>query len=132
MLVGTKMTGDSKSSLDNALISNLIPQIENLSQASIGTIEALHSDSIVKFFRDAYKNPNRQSYVDAFTKTLEYLKSSNVQRLVLEFSNGTLNVDDDGTWQSIQNAYENKKKEFELELNQLKQSMNDLVKSTVI
>ena len=84
------------------------------------------------YLQDAYKNTNRQRYVDAFDKTLEYLESSGAKRLILEFSNGNLNVDEEGTWNPIKNAYENKKKEFELELNQLKQSMDDLIKSVVV
>lgn len=131
LLVGTKMTGNSKVALDNALTSNLIPQLENLSQAEIGAIHALYSDNIVKYFQDAYKNPNRQSYVNALTSVLEYLKVSNTT-LVAQFANGNLNVEDAGIWHPLQTAYDVKKQEFELQLDQLKQSMEDLIETMVI
>lgn len=131
LLVGTKMTGNSRTALDNALTSNLIPQLENLSQSAIGAIHALYSDSIVKYFQDAYKNPNRQSYVDAFTAVLEYLQVPNTQ-LVAQFANGNLNVEDSNTWRPILTSYDAKKKEFELQLDQLKQSMEDLIQTMVI
>lgn len=132
MLTGTKITGDTKTALDNALTSNLIPQLENLSQTAVGAIHALYNDNIVKFFKDAYRNPNRQSYSDAFAKIVHYLQLQAAPRLALEFANGTLQVDNDSTWQPIQTAYDNKKKELEMDLDQLKQSMTDLVKSMVI
>ncbi len=132
MLTGTIMGVDPKIVLDNALTSNLIPQLENLPQASIGAILALYYGDIVKYFKDAYKSPNRQSYVDAFSKIVNYLQLQSANRLILEFTNGTLQVDNDSTWQPIQVAHDNKKKEFETELNQLKQSMEDLVKAMVV
>lgn len=132
MLTGTKITGDTKTALDNALTSNLIPQLENLSQTAVGAIHALYNDNVIKFFKDAYKNPNRQSYSDAFTKIVHYLQLQAAQRLATEFANGTLQVDNDSAWQPIQTAYDTKKKELEMDLDQLKQSMTDLVKSMVI
>ena len=132
MLVGTKITDNSKIALDNALTSNLIPQLENLPQSSLGAISALHSNALVQYFKDAFNHPNRQSYVETFSKILNYLQVSGRQRLVLDFANGNLKVNEDSTWQSLQNAYENKKKEFELELPQLKDSMSDLIQSMVI
>ncbi len=131
LLVGTKMTGNSKVALDNALTSNLIPQLENLSQAEIGAIHALYSDSIVKYFQDAYRNPNRQSYVDSLTSVLEYLQVPNTT-LVAQFANGNLNVEDTAIWRPLQTAYDIKKQEFELQLDQLKQSMEDLIETMVI
>lgn len=131
LLVGTKMTGNSKIALDIALTSTLIPQLENLPQASIGCIHALYSNSISKYFKDTYKNPNRQSYVDAFARILDYLEIPNSE-FIKQFENGNLNAGDDRVWNSLQTAYDNKKKEFELELNQLKQSMEDLIQTMVI
>ena len=132
LLVGTKITGDLNMALDNSLKSNLIPQLENLSRSAIGAIHSLYATDVVKFFKDAYKNPNRQSYADDFAIVLNYLQLPNAKRLGTEFSNGTLQVDNDSTWQPIQTAHDNKKKDFELDLNQLKQSMEELVKSIAI
>ncbi|MDH3340983.1 MAG: AAA family ATPase [Nitrosopumilus sp.] len=132
ILVGTKLTGDSKLALDNSLKSNLIPQLENLSRSAIGSIQSLYSQDIAEFFKKAYKNPNRQSYSDEFAKVLNYLEISNAARLSAEFSNGTLQVDNESTWVPIKTAHEKKKNEFEQELNQLKQSLDDLLKSVVI
>ena len=131
LLVGTKMTGNSKIALDNALTSNLIPQLENLSQSEIGAIHALYSDSIVNYFQNGYKNPNRQSYVDPLTAVLEYLQVSNAT-LIAQFANGNLNVEDTAIWRPLQTAYDIKKQEFELQLDQLKQSMEDLIETMVI
>lgn len=132
LLVGTKITGDSKLALDNSLNSTLIPQLENLSRSALGSIQALYSNDIAVFFKNAYKNPNRQSYSDDFTKVLNYLKIVNAERLSNEFSNGTLQVDNDSTWTLIKTAQESKKNEFEQELLQLKQSMNDIINSVII
>jgi MoxR-like ATPase len=131
LLIGTKITGNTKLALDNALTSNLTPQLENLSPASIGTIKALHSDNIVKHFQDAYDNPNRQSYVEAFIKTLNYLQIPNNPSFILDFTNGNLN-NNDSRWSALQIAYDSKKKEFEMDLNQLKQSMDDLIKTMIV
>jgi len=132
LLVGTKITADSKLALDNSLKSNLIPQLENLSRSAIGSIQSLYSQDITEFFKNAYKNPNRQSYSDEFTRVLNYLEISSAARLSAEFSNGTLQVDNESTWVPIKAAHEKKKNGFEQELNQLKQSMDDLLKSVVI
>ena len=46
--------------------------------------------------------------------------------------NGNIKIENEQTWIPIQTAYDNKKKNFEFELDQIKQSMNDLIKSMVI
>ncbi len=131
LLVGTKITGDSRVALDNALATNLTPQMENVSQAAIGAIDTLYSGNIVTFFKTAYKSPNQQSYSVVFSKVMSYLQLSNAQKLSTEFLEGTLQVDNDSMWTPIQTRHENKKNDFESELNQLKQSMTALAKSTV-
>jgi plastocyanin/MoxR-like ATPase len=132
LLVGTKITGDSKLALDNSLNSTLIPQLENLSRSALGSIQALYSKDITEFFKNAYKNPNRQSYSDDFAKVLNYLKITNAERLSNEFSNGTLQVDNVSTWTPIKTTHESKKNEFEQELLQLNQSMNEIINSVII
>jgi len=132
LLVGTRITGDSKLALDNSLNSTLIPQLENLSRSALGSIQAMYSKDIAEFFKNAYKNPNRQSYSDDFAKVLNYLKIQNAQRLATEFSNGSLQVDNTSTWTPIKTAQENKKNEFEQELIQLKQSIDEIINSVII
>lgn len=132
LIVGTIMTEDTKVSLDNALTSNIVPQLENLSITAVSAINAIHSDSLLSYIQEAYKNPNRQSYVESIEKILDYLEINNKPRFVIDFTNGNLKVENDQTWKPIQNAYDEKKKVFELELRQMHQSMNDLIKSMVI
>jgi len=131
LIVGTIMTEDSKTSLDNALTSNLIPQLENLSVTFVAAINSMHSDELLTYLKDAYKSPNRQSYVESFEKILDYLEIKN-KNLVSDFVNGNIKIEDEGVWNPIQTAYDAKKKEFEFELEQIKQSMDDLIKSMVI
>ncbi|MDA1347160.1 MAG: MoxR family ATPase [Crenarchaeota archaeon] len=132
LIVGTIMTENSKISLDNALTSNLIPQLENLSVTFVSAIHALHSDILVSFIKDAYKSPHRQSYVEAFEKILDYLQVQNKTNLVSNFANGNIKLENEDVWRPIQTAYDNKKKDFEIGLEQIKQSMDDLIKSMVI
>jgi hypothetical protein len=56
------MTRGADKSLDNALTSTLIPQLENMPLASLGACEALYNKSVVKYFKDASRSPNRQAY----------------------------------------------------------------------
>jgi 5-methylcytosine-specific restriction enzyme B len=133
MLVATRITGDTKMALDNSLTSTLVPQLEDLQQTEIGIIAALHGDSLVQFFRLAYKSPNRKSYSRAFSKTLQYLQVENRERLHREFINGLLKGEDDNTWWiPIQSAYDNTKNKFELDLSRLKDATDDLIESAVI
>ncbi len=129
LVVGTIMTENSKTSLDNALTSNLIPQLENISITFVSAINSIHSDNLLTYLKDAYKSPNRQSYVEAFEKILDYLQIKN-KNLVSDFANG--NIKNEESWISIQTAYDSKKKDFEINLEQIKQSMDDLIKSMVI
>ena len=131
LIVGTIMTKNSKTSLDNALTSNLIPQLENISITFVSAINSMHSDNLLTYLKDAYKSPNRQSYVQAFEKILDYLQIKN-KNLVSDFANGNMQIDNEATWKQIETAYDNKKKDFETGLEQIKQSMDDLVKSMVI
>jgi hypothetical protein len=132
MLVATSITGDEKTALDNSLTSTLVPQLEGLPQAEIGTISALHGNSLVQFFRSAYKSPNRQSYSTAFIKALQYMQVSNPARLLNDFVNGSLKEEEDNTWMSIQLGYDAIKNNFELNLSRLKHAIDDLNESAVI
>jgi len=132
LIVGTIMTENSKTSLDNALTSNLIPQLENLSVTFVSAIHAMHSDTLISYLKEAYKSPNRQSYVEAFEKILNYLEITNKASLLSDFANGNLKIENEEIWRPIKTAYDNKKNYFEFELAQIKQSMDDLIKSMVV
>jgi len=132
LIVGTMMTENMKLSLDNALTSNLIPQLENISSSSVGMIHALHTNNLVPYLKEVYKSPNSQSHVDAFGKILNYLKITNTDNVISDFANGNIQIENIKFWETIQTAYEHKKKDFEIELEQITQSMNDLQKSMVI
>ena len=132
LIVGTMMTKNSKMSLDNALTSNLIPQLENLSVTFIAAIYSMHSNTLISYLKEAYKSPNRQSYVESFEKILDYLQIPNKTKLLSDFANGHIKNENEEAWILIQTAYDNKKKDFEIELNQIKKSMDDLIKSMVI
>jgi len=132
LIVGTMMTKNSKMSLDNALTSNLIPQLENLSVTFVAAIYSMHSNTLISYLKEAYKNPNRQSYVESFEKILDYLQIPNKTKLLSDFANGHIKNENEEAWILIQTAYDNKKKDFEIELNQIKKSMDDLIKSMVI
>ena len=131
LITGTIMTENSKTSLDNALTSNLIPQLENISITFVSAINSMHSDNLLPYLKDAYKSSNRQSYVQAFEKILDYLQVKN-KNLVSDFANGNMQIDSKDTWKQIEAAYDNKKKYFETDLEQIKHSMDDLMKSMVI
>ena len=132
LLVGTKMNGNSKIVLDNALSSNLVSQLENLSVAEIGAIRALNSNRVVEYFQRANTNPNKQSYVESLRKTLEYLVISNKENLVSSFSKGNIKGNESDEWNLIKTAYDKKKPELQLDLSKMKQSMDDLMKTLVI
>ncbi len=131
MLISIKMTGDAEKSLDNSLTSTLIPQLENLPIAELGACEALYNGSVVQYFKDAYKRPNRQSYSDTFEKVMEYLQVNNSKQLRDRFSNGNLSPEDAG-WTTIQNAAEERGKRFSLGIRQFISAISDLKKSAVV
>jgi len=132
LLVGIKITGDSKLALDISLKSNLIPQLENLSRSAIESMYHLYSEDIVEFFKNAYRSPNKQSYAEDFTKTLSYLEIQNSSTLSKQFADGTLQDKNNEMWNLLKEAQKNKKMQFELELDQLKQSISELTKSIAI
>ena len=96
LITGTIMTENSKTSLDNALTSNLIPQLENISITFVSAINSMHSDNLLPYLKDAYKSSNRQSYVQAFEKILDYLQVKN-KNLVSDFANGNMQIDSKDT-----------------------------------
>jgi MoxR-like ATPase len=132
MLAGTRITKDNKLSIDNAITSTLMPQMENMPLATLGAIEALYDGDIVQYFKSAYRGPNRQSYAEVFEKTLMYLEIKDYVHRSEEYGSGNLKMDDQDLWSGIQAAAEIKRKNFESDLNQFKSAIADLRKSAVI
>ena len=139
MLVAIRITGDSKSSLDNALTSTLLPQLENLPLSSLGVLDVFYNnknnqkdENIVKYLKAAYKNPSRQSFVESFDKVLRYLEIDNYETIIEEFSNGVLNINNNTLWTTIEIAFENKKKNINSDLVLFNSGINDLRKSAVV
>ena len=138
MLVAMRITNDVKSSLDNALTSTLLPQLESLPLASLAALEIFYNgrinekDKISEYFKGAYKNPNRQSFVESFEKVLRYLELDKHEKIIDEFANGILKIDNDNLWINIESLFGNKKKNFDSDLINFKHGITDLRKSAVI
>jgi len=132
MLVAIRTTGSAEKSLDNALTSTLIPQLENLPLAALGACEALYKRSVVTYFKDVYTSPNRQSHAEAFENIMQYLQVTNNEKLSEQFANGTLKIEDTTTWTAIQNAVQKKAESFPLDLRQFMNAISDLKRSAVV
>ena len=131
LIVGSQLSDNSLLSLDNALTSNLIPQLENLDSSKVGAIHALHSGGLMSFFKNAYDDLNKQSYLKPFENILDYLDIPEKSQLVSDFKKGNIPNDAD-FWKTLQVSYDEKKKDFEMELTQIKQALIELKNSRVI
>ena len=76
LITGVQLRIDNRATLDTALTSTLIPQLENLESSSIGAIHAMHTDTLDSFFKDAYKDLNKLNYVETFETVLISLNVS--------------------------------------------------------
>lgn len=136
MIVAIRITKDPKTALDNALVSTLLPQLENLPLSSLGALEAFYKEkkdkNIVEYIKDAYKNPNRQSFVETFEKILDFLKYKDVEKKCEDFATGIIQINDTILWSDLNILLENKKKNFQSDLVQFKEGVRDLVRSAVI
>ena len=132
LIVGTIISQDSKNSLDNALTSNLIPQLEHESSQSLEIIRTLHTtDSLNSFITKAYDDQaDKESYLNSFEKLFDYLEISNKNQLLLDFKNGNL-AQDDEKWKDVKEKYLTKKENFELSLTEWPKALSELVKSKV-
>ncbi len=101
LIVGVLLSQNLKKSLDNSLISNLIPQLEHESSFVLGSLLAVHTNSVESFFKKAYQSMNRQSYLESFGKVLDYLEISGSEDLVSDFENGAI-ANDSSDWSLIE------------------------------
>jgi len=131
LITGVLLQIDNKTTLDNALTSTLIPQLENLESPSIGAIHAMHTGTLDSFFKDAYKDLNKLNYVETFKKVLIYLNISDKDKIISKFENGTL-PDDGGDWDTINVAFNKKKENIAIKLEQLSSALLDLKESMII
>lgn len=132
ILVTIRITGNNEESLDNALTSILIPQMENLSLATLGALEAIYKGTVIQYFEEAYKSPNRQSYTDVFEKILEYFMVPDYEKLSERFASGTLNIENTNVWKTTEDAMREHGQDFSPNLNQFTSSIADLKKSAVV
>ena len=132
LIVGTIISQDSKKSLDNALTSNLIPQLEHESFQSLEIIRALNTaDSLNSFITKAYDNQaDKESYFNSFEKLFDYLEISNKVKFLLDFKKGNL-AQDDNRWNDVKEKYSAKKENFELSLDEWPKALAELKKSNV-
>ena len=129
IIIGNQITKKANQSLDNALTSTLVPQLEGLSEVEVGTIAAMYNDKLVQFFQDKYQSPYRQSYSKVFFIIVEYLNVPNYTELSSNFVKGDLNAED---IKQMNPSYERLKNKFEMNLTYLKEAINDLAKSSVL
>jgi len=131
LIVGVLITNNSKTSLDNALTSNLIPQLENMSLQHVSTIHAIHSDKLDSFLKQMSNDLNKQNYVQSFEKILDYLEIPEKEQIILDFEKNTL-PNDSEIWNQIKNAFDKKKENYELNLEQMLFNLEDLKKSMIL
>ena len=133
LITGVQLRIDNRATLDTALTSTLIPQLENLESSSIGAIHAMHTDTLDSFFKDAYKDLNKLNYVETFETVLISLNVSDddKNRIISKFENDAL-PDDDGDWKIINDAFDKKKENIAIKLEHLSSALLDLKKSTMI
>ena len=133
LITGVQLRIDNRATLDTALTSTLIPQLENLESSSIGAIHAMHTDTLDSFFKDAYKDLNKLNYVETFETVLISLNVSDEDknRIISKFENDAL-PDDDGDWKIINDAFDKKKENIAIKLEHLSSALLDLKKSMII
>ena len=133
LITGVQLRIDNRVTLDTALTSTLIPQLENLESSSIGAIHAMHTDTLDSFFKDAYKDLNKLNYVETFETVLISLNVSDEDknRIISKFENDTL-PDDDNDWKIMNDAFDKKKENIAIKLEHLSSALLDLKKSMMI
>ena len=133
MLVGVKLTGDYDKSLDFALTSNIIPQLENLRSASLEVIVNFFFDDITNFFKNKHAGNEREQYSDDFRNFLTFIFANNSDKLdkletrVQDFITQKI-VDD--VWNSIRSSRSERRMIVNVGL--FKQSLKDLIRTSVI
>jgi hypothetical protein len=125
ILVGMRLTNDPASSLDIAINSNLIPQLESVGVTSLETLFSLLFGDIIEFFKEKHVSNERDQYQHDFRNFLNLIGASNPDVKVKLFMQ-QISTD---VWDSIQKNYVPYKRI--IQCNLFKNSLLDLVKSSM-
>ena len=131
MIVGDLISVNAVTSLDNALISTVIPQIDHESSVSLNVIHALFTNNLGDFFKKQYSGINRDTYVESFKLILDYLEIPNKQNLLNLYEKNKIGKDDT-VWQTIREKCRLKTDNLELNLPNWTKELDELKKSQVI
>ena len=131
MIVGNLISVDGDTSLDNALISTLIPQIDHESSVNLNVIHALFTNDLGNFFKNHYLDFDKENYYESFEKILDYLNIPNKEKYLASYRKNTI-AGDDTVWQTIRAACADKNKNLESVLPLWVKTLDQLKKSQVI
>jgi MoxR-like ATPase len=91
ILIDNITNHDLENSLDIALRSNVIPQLENVSRWSLEAIKAFACENIVALFRQASPDSvDFSKYEEEFAKLLRYLGKDKIQKKVERYRKGLI------------------------------------------
>lgn len=125
LLVGIKITDDYESSLDIAINSNLISQLESVGLTSLETLFSLLTGNAIEFFKKKQASNERDQYQNDFGNFLNLIGANKAEERAKEFLQ-QINLD---VWDSIEKSYLPYKKNSQCRL--FKSSLLDLVKSSM-
>lgn len=131
MIVGDLISVNAVISLDNSLISTLIPQIDHESSINLNVIQALFTNDLGGFFKKQYSGINRDTYLESFKLILDYLEIPNKQNLLNLYEKNKIGKDDT-VWQTIREKCRVKTDNLELNLPNWTKELDELKKSQVI
>ena len=131
MIVGDLISVNAVISLDNSLISTLIPQIDHESSINLNVIQALFTNDLGGFFKKQYRGINRDTYLESFKLILDYLEIPNKQNLLNLYEKNKIGKDDT-VWQTIREKCRLKTDNLELNLPNWTKELDELKKSQVI
>ena len=125
ILVGMRLMGDPASSLDIAINSNLIPQLESIGVTSLETLYSLIFGDVIEFFKEKHIGNERDQYQHEFRNFLNLIGANKPDEKVKQF----MQQISPPVWESIANAYLPHKRNIKCIL--FKTSLLDLVKSSM-
>lgn len=134
LIISKKIGISNDKSLDYAISSNIIPQIENESELVLGTIHAIFTDSLPDYMKKIYVSINKDSYTDIFEKILEFLDFTSKNEIIKKYEKRELPIENSKIWIEIENDWNKKRDELKIntDLYQWSESLNNLQKSKVM
>jgi hypothetical protein len=106
MLVGIKLTGDYEKSLDFALTSSIVPQLENLRSSTLEMIVNFLFYDIIEFFKEIHKGNEREQYKEDFRSFLAFISANKPETKLRDFISQNVRED---VWNSISNNFSEKR-----------------------